>query len=95
MNAAQSLDHGGHVRIVDTSNEKEVRLAISDDGPGIKKENLAHIFDPFFTTKAYGHGTGLGLSISYGIVQAHGGSILVDSGEGKGANFTLVFPRTA
>jgi signal transduction histidine kinase len=51
---------------------------------------LAKLFDPFFTTKA--SGTGLGLSISQTIMQEHGGSIAVDSREGRGTTVLLNFP---
>jgi two-component system NtrC family sensor kinase len=62
---------------------------------GIQRENLNKIYDPFFTTKIPGKGTGLGLSVSYGIVQEHGGSIAVESHEGRGATFRLEFPLAA
>ena len=51
------------------------------------------IFEPFFTTKPPGEGTGLGLSVSYGIVQAHQGSITVDSTPDIGSTFTIALPR--
>jgi len=65
---------------------------IRDDGPGISRELLPRIFDPFLTTKPVGQGTGLGLSVSYGIVQAHGGQLAVQSNIGHGATFTLTLP---
>ena len=58
-------------------------LAVSDDGEGIPRETLDHIFDPFFTTKDEGKGVGLGLAVVYGIVQAHGGDIEVESSVGQ------------
>lgn len=65
---------------------------VTDDGPGIGAEALAHIFNPFFTTKPAGVGTGLGLSIVYSIVHEHGGEVLADSREGGGATFTVELP---
>ncbi len=65
-------------------------LAVADDGPGISPENLARIFTPFFTTRPAG--TGLGLATVHRIVDAHGGTVSVQSGEG-GAVFTVRLPR--
>jgi two-component system, NtrC family, sensor kinase len=50
------------------------------------------VFEPFFTTKPPGEGTGLGLSVSYGIIQAHQGTIAVDSTEDVGTTFTISLP---
>jgi len=72
--------------------KKAIVLSISDDGLGIPKENLDKIFEPFFTTKQVGEGTGLGLSIVYNIIEAHRGSIEVESETGKGATFRISLP---
>ena len=69
-----------------------VRVSVSDTGPGIPRGDLPLVFDPFFTTKDPGKGTGLGLSVSRTIVEAAGGEIWVESGEGRGAVFHLVLP---
>ena len=69
-----------------------VRISVRDTGVGIPKENLNKIFDPFFTTKEVGKGSGLGLSMVYGIVQNSNGYIHVESQEGKGSAFDLLFP---
>ncbi len=68
-------------------------IKISDDGPGIAKENLSKVFEPFFTTKDVGQGKGLGLSFAYDIVvNKHKGKIEVQSEEGKGAIFIISIP---
>ena len=70
-------------------------VEVADNGAGITPEAQPHIFEPFFTTKPAGAGTGLGLSVSYGIVQAHGGTITVDSVPGKGSTFRITLPALA
>ena len=69
-----------------------VRISVKDTGVGIPKENLDKIFDPFFTTKEIGKGSGLGLAMVYGIVKNSNGYIHVESEEGKGSVFDLLFP---
>jgi signal transduction histidine kinase len=69
-----------------------VIVQVKDTGDGIKREDIKRIYDPFFTTKGIGRGTGLGLSVSYGILQEHGGAILVDSVPGKGTTFQVALP---
>jgi PAS domain S-box-containing protein len=68
-----------------------VRVAVSDNGPGIDRENQGRVFDPFFTTKS--KGTGLGLAIARRIVEAHGGRVDVGEGAGPGAVFLITLPR--
>ncbi|HHS49727.1 MAG TPA: PAS domain S-box protein [candidate division Zixibacteria bacterium] len=69
-----------------------IEIAISDTGAGIPEQELDRIFEPFFTTKPPGKGTGLGLSISHGIIQSHGGTIVVDSTVGIGSTFRAYIP---
>jgi signal transduction histidine kinase len=66
-------------------------VTVSDDGPGIRPEDLARIFEPYFTTKAAG--TGLGLAIAERIVKEHGGRLEARSEPGHGATFTLWLPE--
>jgi signal transduction histidine kinase/iron only hydrogenase large subunit-like protein len=66
---------------------------ITDNGPGIPKDNFAKVFTPFFTTKKIGKGTGLGLAITYGIVKMHQGFISFQSEQGKGTTFVVKLPK--
>ncbi len=71
-------------------NRLEIR--ISDNGVGIKKEDIDKVFSPFFTTKPVGKGTGLGLSVCYGIIEGFGGTMVVESKEGNGTTFLIELP---
>jgi two-component system NtrC family sensor kinase len=92
LNACEAMPDGGTLCITTAARYGDVVITFSDTGHGIKKEHMDKIFDPFFTTKPVGKGTGLGLSVSYGTIQQHGGSIEVESEEGKGSVFTIVLP---
>jgi signal transduction histidine kinase len=70
--------------------EDNVYLTIADNGYGIKEKNIDKIFTQGFTTKKDGHGFGLHSCANY--IQSMGGDIRVES-DGKGAAFTLIFPR--
>jgi two-component system NtrC family sensor kinase len=92
-NAAQAIDNDGEIHISTRKLPNErVEVSIRDTGKGMNKATLEKIFDPFFTTKGLGSGTGLGLSISYGVIQKHGGDILVSSEVGKGTEFKIILP---
>jgi len=94
-NAEQAMieaNDGGALVIRAGISEDKIRISISDNGPGIPPERRHEIFDPFFTTKEVGKGTGLGLSISYGIIELHGGEILVESEIGIGSTFHVEIP---
>jgi len=69
-----------------------VKIEVTDTGEGIPAEIQDKIFEPFFTTKPVGEGSGLGLSVVHGIIQAHGGTISVESVPGAGTRFTMVLP---
>ncbi len=99
INAVQAMPQGGALTISTSMIRDEgrdmVSLAIADTGVGMTPDQISRIFDPFFSTKAPSAGvggTGLGLSVSYGIIDNHGGRILVDSEPGKGSCFTILLP---
>lgn len=103
VNAIQSMPAGGEVTIQlhppcaaaapsQAGQRASATIVISDQGTGIRPEDLPHIFEPFFTTKDIGEGNGLGLSIAYGIVQEHGGWIDVASQPGQGTRFSIHLP---
>ncbi|MFQ6077677.1 MAG: PAS domain S-box protein, partial [Thermodesulfobacteriota bacterium] len=94
VNAAEAMHGSGTLTITTglSGDEKEIWIEFADTGEGIPEENLSKIFDPFFTTKEVGKGTGLGLSTSYGIIDGHGGRIVVKSQVGKGSTFRIELP---
>lgn len=93
-NAQQAMENQEKPRLIIQlwSEGKHTFIRFSDNGCGIEPSNLNRIFDPFFTTKPVGKGTGLGLSVSYGIIEAHKGTISVESEVGKGTKMTILFP---
>lgn len=92
QNALQAMPAFGKIEITTVLSGQSVAIGIRDNGPGMPSHVRTRIFDPFFTTKPIGEGTGLGLSICAGIVSAHGGSMHVESEEGRGAAFTITLP---
>jgi signal transduction histidine kinase len=74
---------------------QEVQLCIADNGGGIPPEIRSRIFEPFFTTKPTGEGTGLGLALCYGIITAHGGTILASEEAEAGTTFVIRLPITS
>ncbi len=76
---------------VSATNER-LLLEVDDRGAGIPPDRMDRVFDPFFTTKPKGEGTGLGLSIARGIVQEHGGTLVVSARDGGGSTFVVDLP---
>jgi two-component system C4-dicarboxylate transport sensor histidine kinase DctB len=81
------------IQITGRASDDTVSIVVSDNGPGISRDQISQIFDPFFTTKSVGKGLGLGLSISYGIVQDFGGEIHARNRPEGGAELTVELPR--
>jgi two-component system sensor histidine kinase VicK len=96
-NAIKYTPEGGKVWVTLGEEGGFVKASVSDTGIGIKKEDLPRLFDKFFRVKSPETreiiGTGLGLSIVKNIVDAHLGSISVESEEGGGTTFTVLLPK--
>lgn len=92
LNAIQAIRGEGVITIRTRIDQDTCAIDVEDTGCGIPPHVLPRIFDPFFTTKGTGEGTGLGLSVSLGIVERHGGRILVESTVGRGTVFTVSLP---
>jgi signal transduction histidine kinase len=92
VNAIDAMPKGGTVTLKTGASEDGAWVVIADDGPGMSKDVEERVFDPFFTTKGE-EGTGLGLAMVFASMQRHGGSVTLETAPGKGAAFTLKFPR--
>lgn len=91
QNSVDAIKNDGIISIfVNQINEQEIKIQVSDNGPGISESQKTKIFNLYYTTKA--KGTGIGLSIVQRIILEHGGLITVESEQGKGANFILQMP---
>ena len=94
-NALKFTPQGGSVRVGVTETTTQLELSVRDDGPGIPAADVSRIFEPYQQAHRGRKGTGLGLAIVKELVSAHGGSIGVDSVEGKGTCITVCLPRAA
>lgn len=94
LNNSINYTENGNIRIDVECWQETCTIRFSDDGEGIPEEILPHIFDRFFKGRkdrnASSTGSGLGLAISKSIIEAHGGTIEVESEKGKGTTFTIV-----
>jgi two-component system, NtrC family, sensor kinase len=72
---------------------QKVALRVSDNGTGMSSETLGKVFDPYFTTKPQGVGDGLGLPICRSIIGRHGGSVHIQSEEGRGTDVSIEIPK--
>jgi PAS domain S-box-containing protein len=91
INAFDAMPDGGTLEIESKENNKNVSIKICDSGAGMPKKVIEKLYTPFFTTKA--KGVGLGLAICKRIVEAHGGSIGIESKVGKGTCVTIILPK--
>ncbi len=92
LNALQSIEDLGSVRIETLVVGSQVVAKVVDTGAGIAPDILDQIWNPFFTTKVVGKGQGLGLAVTYDIIKKHHGEIDVHSTVGQGTEFIVSFP---
>jgi two-component system sensor histidine kinase PhcS len=96
-NAVRALRDAGRVAgaidITAVCRSGRLHVTVRDNGAGIAAADVARVFEPFFTTREVGQGLGLGLSISYGIIERHGGALLVDSVLGEWTAMCFDLPR--
>ncbi len=90
LNALQAMDGAGILIITLMRSKSNYLLEFSDSGSGIPEKDLEKVFEPFYTTRP--SGSGLGLAIARKVVESHGGSITIDSGETKGTVVTVRLP---
>jgi PAS domain S-box-containing protein len=105
VNARDAMPDGGRLTLETANRElggtgdgdsgSYVMLAISDTGHGIPADIRDRVFEPFFTTKGVGRGTGLGLSMVYGFAKQTGGTVAIESEEGRGTVVRLFLPQAA
>ncbi len=81
----------GEINVKTNLRKGHVVIKVTDNGPGIPKEDLEHIFDPFYTRKKK-MGLGVGLSVCHDIVKGHGGTIVGENAPEGGAVFTITLP---
>jgi two-component system, NtrC family, sensor kinase len=93
-NAIQAMKGKGTLHITTVAANGWITVRINDTGPGIRRDLVTRIFDPFFTVKAPGQGAGLGLTVVHRIVTKYGGQVQVETEEGYGTTFILMFPAS-
>jgi signal transduction histidine kinase len=91
-NAVRAIAPGGRIQVATRVVDRQVQVAVRDDGCGIPAAVLPRIFDPFFSTRGVGGGIGLGLTVARDVLRAHEGEVRVDSDEGRGTCVTLCLP---
>ncbi|PIT02097.1 ATPase [Bradyrhizobium nitroreducens] len=107
VNARDAMPGGGRLTLETANRELDdtsgvgdavrgafVMVAVGDTGHGIPADIRERVFEPFFTTKGVGRGTGLGLSMVYGFAKQTGGSVAIESEEGRGTVMRLLLPRS-
>lgn len=98
-NAIKFTGDGGKIQVEASWDDDEIRVSVTDNGPGIPEEEIPKVFDHLFRGKAAFQdnnpieGTGLGLALAKTVIEQHGGRLWVESVEGEGSTFSFALPR--
>jgi len=92
INAVDAMDSGGELLIRITDDSNETRIEVIDTGKGIAPDLMERIFEIYYSTKK--GGSGIGLAITRRLIRAHGGTIKVESDEGKGTRFIITLAKS-
>ncbi|MDR3609502.1 MAG: HAMP domain-containing sensor histidine kinase, partial [Ignavibacteriaceae bacterium] len=92
INAIEAMPNGGSITVSLSQNEELAVIKIIDEGTGIADKDLPNIFEPFYSTKEASKGTGLGLAVVYGIINNHGGQVVVENTSPHGTTFKITLP---
>ena len=92
-NAIKFTPRGGRIVLAARREGREVRVSVTDQGPGIPEADLPRVFEPYWQAQGTARlGAGIGLKIAKGLVEAHGGRIWVESKMGEGTTFSFTLP---
>jgi two-component system phosphate regulon sensor histidine kinase PhoR len=94
-NAVKYSPTGSRVEIIASNMDDQVVIEINDNGIGISSEDLPFIFEDFYTSRSnqqMERGSGVGLALTRRIIEAHNGTVTVESEQGKGSTFKMRFP---
>lgn len=96
-NAIKFVLINGHINVSITDDNEMVKVSVSDDGPGLSKDEIEKVFDRFVQVnkprETQEHGTGLGLAITKELIEMHNGKLWVDSLPGEGCCFNFLLPK--
>ncbi len=92
-NAIEAIGDEGTLMVTTILEDDAIELTVTDSGPGMSQDHASRIFEPFFTTKPDVRGAGLGLFLVVSTLKSHGGTITVQTAEGRGTTMRVRLPR--
>jgi signal transduction histidine kinase len=94
-NAMEAVGERGVVFVTGRRTDQGISIAVEDNGRGVSSEDLIRIYEPFFTTKTGGGNLGIGLTLCRNIVESYGGSMSIESEEGRRTRVAVLLPLEA